>query len=239
MDEREIARAEVDRSRERVKDIAVQLAHRAQPTYVKQRAKEAAVHQSIEIKDKILGSPVALGILGGLATALVAKIVIGRRQDDEEPRRALAAGEFEPDEPDDPGRIEALKSRAADTIDDVKRAAGNLKDRAVAQGHRLGERIPSKDEVKARAHDARLRATEYANREPLVTALGAVAVGAALGLLIPLSETERRALGRARDQVSETVHTLASDVGDRVQQKVDELHDQIVGDPNRGSDIIS
>ena len=48
MDEREIARAEIDHSRERMKDIAIELVNRAKPAYVKQKAKEAAVHKTVE-----------------------------------------------------------------------------------------------------------------------------------------------------------------------------------------------
>ena len=39
MDEREGARAEIIDSRERIKEIASQLAERAKPTYMKERAK--------------------------------------------------------------------------------------------------------------------------------------------------------------------------------------------------------
>jgi cobalamin biosynthesis protein CobD/CbiB len=79
MDERQSARAEIDDSRERMKDIAAQLARRAQPEYVKQRAREAAVEKSMELKDRIIDSPLALGIIGGLATAGIAKVLLNQQ----------------------------------------------------------------------------------------------------------------------------------------------------------------
>lgn len=243
MDEREIARAEIDHSRERIKDIAIELVHRTKPTYVKQKAKEAAVHKTVELKDKVVGSPAALGIIGGLATAVVAKRVIAHRDRDARSFEDHTYYETRANVPQSGleneagGAVDDIKARVHDKLDDAKHAAGELKEKAARGVARVREHIPTRDEVKAKAHDVRVRAgeyatkaSEYASREPMLTALGALAIGAALGFLLPLSSRERRVLAPARDQVAQKLESLGGDVNERLQQKVDELHDKIAGD---------
>lgn len=217
MDERESARAEIHDSRERIKEIAGQLAQRAKPTYMKERAKEAAVQKSVELKDRIAGSPVALGIIGGIATAGIAKLLMRSRQPDGDTRQLG---------PDMPGRL------ATDGAEQPK-DGGGLKDRAKEQVDRLREHIPSGAEVKAKARDLTARAGE----EPLVTALGALAIGAALGLLLPLSQRERRVLEPAREQIGDKLESLSSQVGDKVQETVGQLEEKIAGDQGRARDM--
>jgi hypothetical protein len=244
MDERESARAEIDHSRERLKDIASELAHRAKPTYVKQKAKEAAVHKGVELKDRIADSPMALGIISGLATAAIARTVHRRRQHAHEvadqgwrERQQWRAGEEEADIEAEPvetgGRVEALKERIADKVGDVKHAVGKLKDKGMRGVEGARSHIPSTEDVKAKARDITQRGRRFAADEPLITALGALAVGAALGFLLPLSDRERRALGPTREKVGEKLETLASDMTDKVQAKTDELRDKIADEPDR------
>ena len=216
MDERKSARAEINHSRERMKDIAAQLAHRGQPSYVKEKAKEAAVEKSVEIKDKVVSSPIALGIIGGFATAVIAKRVIKRRQD-QQPQGA-----------DERFEGETLSARASEQLDDVKHAAGDLKDKAVQSVEHLREQLPSREDVKTKAREVKERTTAFASDEPLITALGALAVGAALGFLLPLSTRERRLLAPAREKVTEKLDLLGAELDEKVHAKVDQLHDEIV-----------
>ena len=219
MDEREGARAEISDSRERIKEIASQLAERAKPTYMKERAKEAAVQKSVELKNRIARSPVALGIIGGITTAGIAKLVMHPRERNGEmhPREGNGemAREFEPGKPVASERVGQLKDKAGALKEKAKEKVGNLR-----------ERMPSGEEVKTKVRALTARAGE----EPIITALGALAIGAALGLLLPLTQRERRMLEPARAQVSDKLESLSTEVGDKVQQKVDELHDKIAGD---------
>lgn len=220
MDERESARAEINDSRERIKDIAAQLAQRAKPSYMKERAKEAAVQKSVEIKDRIAGSPVALGIIGGIATAGIAKLLSHPRDRNGNGHVGYqlasdTSARSEVPDPAAPGKGQQLEEKA-----------GDLKDRAKEQVDKLREHIPTGAEVKSKARELTARAAE----EPLVTALGALAIGAALGLLLPLTQRERRVLQPAREQISDKLESLTSQVGDKVEEKVGELEEKIVGD---------
>ncbi|HUQ08442.1 MAG TPA: hypothetical protein VM261_38390 [Kofleriaceae bacterium] len=229
MDERENARAEIGYSRDRMKAIATELVSRTKPTYVKQKAKEAAVQKTIETKNRIVHSPTALGIIGGVATAVIARRVLARQDRKIESRYAETWTEDDLQE-SGTGTVENVKARAHEKLDDMKQAAGDLKDRAVRQVQGVRERIPSRQAMSAKAHDVRMRATDYAQREPLVTALGALALGAALGFLLPVGNRERRMLAPAREQVAQRIDTLTSDVSAKLDDKVDELRDKIAGD---------
>jgi ElaB/YqjD/DUF883 family membrane-anchored ribosome-binding protein len=239
MDERESARAEINDSRERMKDIAAQLARRADPTYVKERAKEVAVDKSIELKDRIIDSPLAWGIMGGLATAGIAAVVRNQQS-----KRADMPYDYEGLEGEEGGlggkvqeakgqlgqRLQETKSQLGDKVGAVREQAGHLKDQARHRVSELREHMPSAHEMKDKARQVGARARGYASEEPLVTALGALAIGAALGFLLPLTSQERRALGPAREQVSEKLGALSHEVSDKVQAKVDEVREKIAGD---------
>jgi ElaB/YqjD/DUF883 family membrane-anchored ribosome-binding protein len=226
MDERQSARAEIDDSRERMKNIAAQLARRAEPNYVKQKAKEVAVEKSMELKDRIIGSPVALGIIGGLATAVVARAVLGQQQS----RGTYARGPmgYESDELGEKAR--EAKTLVSEKVEAVKEQAGQLKEKAMQQVEALRERIPPAEEVKDKAQQVVARARDYASEEPLITALGALAIGAAFGFLLPLTQRERRLLAPAREQVGAKLESLGNQVTEKVQSKVDDLREKISGE---------
>jgi len=206
-----------------MKDIAAQLAHRAQPNYIKQRAKEAAVEKSIELREKISGSPLALGIIGGLTTLAIARLVLSQR-----PRSYYLRNElgFEGEGASLKDKAQELKSQVSDKVESVK-------ERAMDQVDRVRERIPSADEVKETAQRLTARARDYASEEPLVTALGALAIGAALGFLLPLTAQERRVFAPAREQIGAKLDELSSEVTEKVQTKVDDLQQKIAGEQDR------
>lgn len=230
MDERQSARAEIDDSRERMKDIAAQLTHRAEPSYIKQQAKNAAVEKSMELKDRIIDSPWALGVIGGLATAGIAKLVLDQRA-----RRYSAPSEapYYGEESRLGEKAQELKAQVGEKVGAVKEQAGHLKEQAMHQVDALRGHLPSAHDMKDKAQQVTARARDYAGEEPLITALGALAIGAALGFLLPLSQPERRLLAPAREQVGARLESLSSEVTDKVQAKVDDLHEKIVGDEGR------
>ena len=234
MDERESARAEINDSRERLKEIATQLAQRAKPSYMKERAKEAAVQKSVEIKDRIAGSPVALGIIGGIATAGIAKLLSHPRDRSNGNGNGQMAYELAPDTL---ARTEGPDAAAPGKAEQLKDKAGELTQKAKDQVDKLREHIPTGAEVKTKARELTARAAE----EPLITALGALAIGAALGLLLPLTQRERRVLKPAREQISDKLESLSTQVGDKVEEKVGELEEKIAGDKDtvrRPSDML-
>lgn len=222
MDERESARAEINDSRERIKDIAAQLAQRAKPSYMKERAKEAAVQKSVEIKDRIAGSPVALGIIGGIATAGIAKLLSHPRE-----RNGNGNGQMSYQlTPETSAQTEGPDAAKPGKGEQLKEKMGALTDKAKDQIDKVRDHIPTGAEVKTKAKELTARAGE----QPLITALGALAIGAALGLLLPLTQRERRLLEPARAQISDKLETLTTQVGDKVEEKVGELEEKIAGD---------
>jgi hypothetical protein len=82
--------------------------------------------------------------------------------------------------------------------------------------------MPSADEVKAKARQVRTRAREYADDQPLIVALGAAAIGAALGFLLPLTFRERKVLGPARERVNEKLETITDQLDEKMRAKTDE-----------------
>jgi len=217
-----------------MKDIAAQLARKADPNYIKQRAKEAAVEKSMELKDRIIGSPFALGIIGGLATATIAKWLLNPPE-----ARGNYYGQRERAFDSNEGRLadkaQEVKAQVGEKVEAVKEQAGYLKDRAMQRVEALRDRVPSADEVKDKAQQLTARARDYASEEPLITALGALAIGAAFGFLLPLSHPERRLLAPAREKVGAKLDSFGNEMTDKVQAKVDELHEKIAGEQGRDS----
>jgi ElaB/YqjD/DUF883 family membrane-anchored ribosome-binding protein len=94
MGERDDARRSIEDARERMSAIAEELARRASPGFVKDRAREVAVRKTTEYRDRAVSSPGTWSLLGGIlgATtgAAVAKRVRQRRE------ISAAGGRFEP-----------------------------------------------------------------------------------------------------------------------------------------------
>src|SRR3954469_15790808 len=81
MDETKDTRSEIADSRQRMSEIVKELSQRLTPHEIKERAKEVAVRQTRQWKDRIVDSPLALGILGGLVSAGVARFLRSRRSE--------------------------------------------------------------------------------------------------------------------------------------------------------------
>lgn len=81
MGERDDARRSIEDARERMSEIAEELARRAAPAQLKARAKEEAVKKGTEIRDRALGSPLVLGAFGG-AIGWMAGAAIARKYDE-------------------------------------------------------------------------------------------------------------------------------------------------------------
>lgn len=87
MGERDDARRSIEDARERMSAIAEELARRASPGFMKDRAREVAVRKTSEVRDRAASSPGAWSILGGILGA-TAGAAMGRRA---RQRRELSA----------------------------------------------------------------------------------------------------------------------------------------------------
>lgn len=107
-------------------------------------------------------------------------------------------------------KAEDLKERARDVKDRAMGAVGDVKER-------IGEKMPSMEGVKGRA-DSIVR------EDPMMLAFGAMAFGAFLGLVMPLSDTERRTLRGAHLKAKEQLRTGV----ERAQEMISERAGAVV-----------
>jgi ElaB/YqjD/DUF883 family membrane-anchored ribosome-binding protein len=188
-----------------VTDVAHELARRVRPAYLKTRVKGAVKEKAVDVKERTLGSPWPYAVAGGLATAGIAKWILARREQRVEPSAesygygGITAEEHLPEGETGPGRMETLK-------EDLKAKAEHIKDK-----------LPSGAELRQKAQVARERATDFAEEQPLVVALGAIALGAAVGFLLPVSRKERELIAPVKTQAGQRLQGVMDDVRQRVE----------------------
>jgi len=205
-------------------EIVKELGQRLTPHEMKERAKEAAVRETRVWKDRIVDSPWALGLIGGLVTAGVARYLRTRHIGFDVDRIQDAGGSIK----QRAGELgEDLKERAGELSEGLKERAGDLKDRAVElkdkaveltgkageMAHRAVDKIPSGQDMKL----ATERVGRYVGDEPLIGALAALAAGAVIGLVLPLSNQERQVLDPYRVRAGEKIDQLKEEVKDKVE----------------------
>jgi gas vesicle protein len=197
------------------------------------------------MKNQAIRSPLLMGLAGALLGMSAARLI---RNATASKRRERI--EWEPAWEDTglAGRARHLgadvREGVRDRADEVRQKAVDLKDRAadavagardaVSDGvSAIRERLPSTDEVRDRvgsAYRASRARVDSAVRygtidQPAIGALLAVGVGAALGLLLPVSEQEERALAPIRERAVENLGL----VEDKVRQMGDRLESKIAG----------
>ena len=101
-----------------------------------------------------------------------------------------------------------VKSRAKDSISDK---VETVKSKAGFAGSKVGEATPSTDDVKQGAR----RAAGIAQENPIGLALGSVAVGFVLGLVIPSTRAEDERIGPVADQVKDKVRETGEEALER------------------------
>jgi len=117
-------------------------------------------------------------------------------------------------------KVSDVKERAVEMKDRVKDQAHELKERTMG---RVRERVPDREVLKGRASDWFDRTLE---EQPLLLALGGIAVGMLASSMLPVTGRERRLMQPAKERVGERIH----DLGDR-------LTDKLRGEEHGGSDI--
>lgn len=95
-------------------------------------------------------------------------------------------------------RVSGLASTASDAASAVPRQAGEMLDQGSGQVAR------------------------FMDESPLVAGLAAVAAGAVLGLMLPSTQVERRALGPVRDDLVEKAERTANELVDKADQSMSE-----------------
>jgi len=112
-----------------------------------------------------------------------------------------------------------LKERASDVMDTAKHKASDLKERASGlvdqawdKTSGLRDRIPDRDMVKHRASDWYGTVTD----NPVLLAIGGLAIGAVFASLIPVTNRERQLIEPAKTKMRESISSL----GDQLETKL-------------------
>lgn len=112
-----------------------------------------------------------------------------------------------------------LKERASDAVDMAKDKAYALKDRAsglvdraMDKTHGLRDRIPDRGQIQHQASDWYGTVSE----NPVLLAIGGLAIGALFASFIPVSNRERQLIEPAKAKVKERISTL----GDQLETKL-------------------
>ncbi len=189
------AKRSIESSARHMSDIAQELSRRASPRYLGDQAKEIALHKTMEWKEQILSSRLALGLMGGALGAAICGSLAktrGRRYS-------------EPAYPDlrfrgDPPSGNAVSAKITEGAQELKQKAGDL-----VAGVR--EHLPSAAELGRKADD-----------NPLLIALGGLALGAVAALLLPVTRQERDLLDPVKERASAVIGTLGEKLGETAHQ---------------------
>jgi ElaB/YqjD/DUF883 family membrane-anchored ribosome-binding protein len=108
-----------------------------------------------------------------------------------------------------------VKSRAKERVMDTKES---IRSKVVGASDRVGDATPDGEQVK---HNAR-RAAGVAQENPLGLAIGSVAAGFIVGLLLPSSRVEDQKLGPIADDVKDKAKETGQEALQRGQQVAQE-----------------
>ena len=242
MDERTDAKHAIESSTRHMSDIARELSRRATPAYVSDRAKETALNKTVEWKEQLFSSPTALGIIGGTIGALIGRSIAKERgtrttyayrsqvvDDRGTPYIAYATDGGPPyiayrDAGYRSNAGVGLTDRASETAGNLRdRAAetvGNVRDRASDAFSNVRDHLPSTGEI-----------ARTADENPVMVALGGLALGAVAALLLPVSRKEREMLDPVKQRAGEAIGSLGDKLGETVQQ----AQEKIEGKPQEPS----
>lgn len=257
MDRKDGREGEVAASRERLSDIAAELARRAQPEYVKAQAKEVAREKVDELKGRARvvaqdkfdgmketamqskGTSFLGAVIGGAMGFAITKFLqdrarggveyrgfgpysgyreVGYGFEGTQPRSDSVKDKFADVKSQASDKLDDVKSRASDMVDSAKEKVSDVADRISSEARDLRQRIPATDELKTKA-------SGVVEDDPIIVGLGALAFGAIAGLLLPVSESERRAYAKVRIAAEEKLH----EAGGMLQQKLEGVADQMQG----------
>lgn len=240
MGEADDARRRVESARERMTEIADELARRASIPNLKSRAREKAMQKTIEIREKAVGAPWFWRVVGASAGAMAAsafgKWMAQRRIDQEGGRYALVPVSPVHEPPMIGAGYEAgggagqaegfaeggIKERASSAIDTAKEKVSGVTTAAKEKvsGVTSGVR-ESASHVKAKVQSARGRAggafRDAIDESPLAVALGVMAFGLVVSALIPVFEPERRLMRPLKEKATEQVRGLSEQVTGKLE----------------------
>jgi ElaB/YqjD/DUF883 family membrane-anchored ribosome-binding protein len=234
---------EIERTRERMSDNIDALGDKLSPDNLKQQAKDAIAGKAQDVVANVgdharqTGSrvvefitenplPVAAVTLGAIWMFTMRKGSQGEVSGDRMARFAYTGPERR--EIGRPGLGRRLMDRAESVRHTVGDKAHHASERAGELTHEVQERAGELgSSAKERARDARGGLERMMQENPLALAAGAAVIGLALGMLLPETEPERRAMGSTRDQLADRVSNVADRVKDAAVEAGREVKDTL------------
>ncbi|MEZ4711739.1 MAG: DUF3618 domain-containing protein [Caldilineaceae bacterium] len=140
---------------------------------------------------------------------------------------------------------------AGQSAESVRDYARDTAGQVGAYAHQLGHQAQSYTQdagayVRDRAYDAGVQVEHAIEENPLTFGAIALAVGAAVGLMLPQTRRENRWLGPMSDQLADSARGAASDVMHRAQEAIDEVRpdlertaQKVVNDLQETSDKVT
>lgn len=231
MDERTDAKRSIESSTRHMTDIAHELSRRASPRYISERAKETALNKTNEWKEQVGTSPLALGIIGGTIGALLGRALAKERRmrtygsHEPRPRSAFAGGGgVRYDNVVETRHVDYDRDSGGGVGEKIADTAHELKDKAGDMVASVRDRIPTVAEVGHKADE-----------NPMLVALGGLALGAVAALLLPVSRKERELLEPVKERAGAAIESLGDKIGDGVEQ----AREKIAGQQERPSDGVT
>jgi X-X-X-Leu-X-X-Gly heptad repeat protein len=227
MGERADAKRSIESSTRHMSEIAEELSRRASPRYIGEQAREKALNKTHEWKEEMTSSPMALGLIGGALGAAIGGALARNRRGSlasSESRRFAALGYDDRRFDHGYGGYPASRERplfrddadgAGGMREKIADGAQELKDRAGELVSGVRERIPSAAELGRAADD-----------NPLLIALGGIALGAIAALLLPVTRKERELLDPVKQKAGEAIGAMGSKVSESVQQAQEKIAGQ-------------
>jgi ElaB/YqjD/DUF883 family membrane-anchored ribosome-binding protein len=114
------------------------------------------------------------------------------------------------------GRVQEKTSEMAQQ---VRHQAGEMADRVQDSAHNISERARYQTRQTVRAVE------NSVDENPLAVGAVALAIGAALGFLLPTTHKERELMGEARDRVMDRAQNAAQEIGQKVKHVAREAAD--------------
>ncbi|MFE8596243.1 hypothetical protein [Archangium violaceum] len=206
---------------EKVSDLKEQARERAveKADEIKTQARETVMRKSHEVKERA-DTPMGWSMLGAIIGAGVGSMLMKKAFDvrQHSSGNSRMYGDYDRDLPSlVPSPDEGLMRPTGDKLgspgsDNLKERASGLVDRAMDKTHGLREHIPDSGQLRHQASD--LYGTVSEN--PVLLAIGGLAIGALFASFIPVSNRERQFLEPARAKVKERISTL----GEQLESKL-------------------
>jgi ElaB/YqjD/DUF883 family membrane-anchored ribosome-binding protein len=135
------------------------------------------------------------------------------------------------------GRVGAMASTARETVGEYASSARETVSEAAEAARGRAREASERARLAAQSASVRARQTwrsastsvdDWVHGYPLAAGAIAVAIGAAIGLSVPATQIEDRALGDKRDLALEKARTAANQIKQNVSQKVQDVAESVI-----------